>query len=340
MKRYNPGDTSDSEGRWTLLFVNGKGKTKQIKWFKSLFFFYLFLLTVMAGCAVTSYLLYHSLRIENTHLKSKLNLTTKLLNQVKAENKLIMARNMISHPQLRVTGNEDKKTDYERLPFPREKGKNTVEPEVKMETMSSKPELKTVDEKIDSDTDGQMPARSDTDDDAESTGGDKAFDDSFAPQDFPQHAEKSDDRDPDQKTLENPTEDTRDQDKKKEPQKTPISAEDFVFSHDPDHQVLAVHFNIKNVDPDTDRVSGHAIVVLKPDNKNQNQWLVIPGMELVDGKPTGNKTGFTFSIARFKSMIFKAQNQPNLRKYKTATVFIFSRKGELLLEKNVPVAVN
>ena len=113
-----------------------------------------------------------------------------------------------------------------------------------------------------------------------------------------------------------------------------VAIEDFkTLNHTNDNR-LKVLFKIKNTSPNSQRVSGHVIVVLKGE---QTGWLPIPWMTLVDGRPTGKQRGHTFGINYFKTMRLSAPSPQNPEKYQTASVYVFTRKGELLLEKGFPV---
>lgn len=116
-----------------------------------------------------------------------------------------------------------------------------------------------------------------------------------------------------------------------------VAVENFKISPRADENLLRVQFKIKNTSPNSQRVSGHAIVVLKGEQLQQKKWLSIPGVSLSDGKPTGRQQGHTFGINYFKTMRFKTNlpNSPEI--YQNATVFIFTRRGDLLLEKDFPV---
>jgi hypothetical protein len=116
-----------------------------------------------------------------------------------------------------------------------------------------------------------------------------------------------------------------------------VALEDFKIFPRPAENVLKVQFKIKNTSPNSRRVSGHAIVVLKGEQLQQNKWLSIPGVGLADGKPTGRQRGYMFGINYFKTMRFKTNLPKSLSVYQTATVFIFTRKGDLLLEQDFPV---
>ena len=116
-----------------------------------------------------------------------------------------------------------------------------------------------------------------------------------------------------------------------------VALEDFKLSPRVDENLLRVQFKIKNTSSNAQRVSGHAIVVLKGAQLLPHKWLSIPAVSLSDGKPTGRQRGYTFGINYFKTMRFKTNLPKSIAIYETATVFIFTRKGELLLEQDFPV---
>ncbi len=124
------------------------------------------------------------------------------------------------------------------------------------------------------------------------------------------------------------------------PNSTPIDSglsvaiENFQISNRSGDNRLKVQFKIKNTSPNSRRVSGHAIVVLKGDRTN---WLPIPWMPLVDGRPTGLQRGHTFGISYFKTMRITTRSPKFPEKYQTAAVYVFTRNGELLLEKGYSV---
>jgi hypothetical protein len=113
-----------------------------------------------------------------------------------------------------------------------------------------------------------------------------------------------------------------------------VAVEDFRVSDRFDENRLKVMFKVKNTSPNSQRVSGHAIVVLKGENTS---WLPIPWMSLVDGRPTGKRRGHSFGINYFKTMRLSSRVPKSPEKFQTATIFIYTRQGQLLLEKEYPV---
>jgi hypothetical protein len=116
-----------------------------------------------------------------------------------------------------------------------------------------------------------------------------------------------------------------------------VAIDDFKVSTKSGRNSLRLQFKLKNTNQHSQHVSGHAIVVLKGEEIGQNQWLPLPVIPLVDGKPTGRQEGNAFGISNFKIMKFRA-NMPNSpEKFQAATVYIFSRSGELLIEQDFPL---
>ena len=113
-----------------------------------------------------------------------------------------------------------------------------------------------------------------------------------------------------------------------------VSVEDFEVYNRFDENRLKVMFKVKNTSPNSQRVSGHAIVVMKGE---QTGFYPIPWMSLVDGRPTGKRRGQSFGINYFKTMRLSTRAPKFPEKFETATVFIFTREGQLLLEKEYPV---
>jgi hypothetical protein len=116
-----------------------------------------------------------------------------------------------------------------------------------------------------------------------------------------------------------------------------VALENFKISARADENLLKIQFKLKNTSPNSQRVSGHAIVVLKGEQLQQNKWLSIPRVSLSDGKPSGRQRGHSFGINYFKTMRFKTNLPKTPDIYQTATVFIFTPKGDLLLEQDFPV---
>jgi hypothetical protein len=98
-----------------------------------------------------------------------------------------------------------------------------------------------------------------------------------------------------------------------------------------------VQFKLKNTSPGSQHISGHAVVVLKGEEIQQSQWMSLPEITLVEGKPTGSQQGNAFGISNFRIMKFRANKPHSPEKFHTASVYVFSQTGELLIEQDFPL---
>jgi len=118
-----------------------------------------------------------------------------------------------------------------------------------------------------------------------------------------------------------------------------VDVEDFNIISMDDPTKVKIQFKVKNTSPNSQRVSGHSIVVLNGDPLKPEKWFAIPQMKLVDGKPTGERRGHAFAINYFRTMRLTTNVPPSPDQYTSATVYVFSGDGELLLEKNFPCEI-
>ena len=116
-----------------------------------------------------------------------------------------------------------------------------------------------------------------------------------------------------------------------------VAIEKFQLSVKSGNNSLRVQFKLKNTSSDSQHVAGHAIVVLKGGDIQQAQWVSLPGLSLVAGKPTGRQQGNAFGISNFKIMKFTASKLHSPENFQTASVYVFTQTGELLLEQDFPV---
>jgi LysM repeat protein len=113
----------------------------------------------------------------------------------------------------------------------------------------------------------------------------------------------------------------------------------FTTVYEPDTKALRVEYVIRNDGSKSQQISGQTVVVLKSEENNPSDWLVLPPVPLQYGKPDG-KLGSAFSIYNFRTIRFKVTDQENADRFTLATVFVFSTDGDLALEKEFPVSIN
>ncbi|MEA3415267.1 MAG: hypothetical protein U9R02_03775 [Thermodesulfobacteriota bacterium] len=118
-----------------------------------------------------------------------------------------------------------------------------------------------------------------------------------------------------------------------------VLIEDFVVLFEPGSNVLKVQFKIIKISSDSQPVSGHAFVILKNDEVDEDRWLIFPRVTLSSGKPSQYNKGQYFSIYRFKTVNFKARYEADPKRFNNANVLVYNTTGDLLLEKSYPVTI-
>jgi hypothetical protein len=121
---------------------------------------------------------------------------------------------------------------------------------------------------------------------------------------------------------------------------TLITIDDFFSIVEPDSNRLRIKYKIRNVDPNSNPVSGRTFLILKSKSKTPEQWAVLPDVELASGKPVNIKSGRSFLITRFKTIRFKAPYSDDMIPYETVTILVYAMTGELLFEKDFPIELN
>lgn len=114
--------------------------------------------------------------------------------------------------------------------------------------------------------------------------------------------------------------------------KPAVDIQRFQVTYDPVDQVLKASFRIINVSRPKVSVSGRAVVVFKATGSPPIKWRASPMVKLVDGEPDG-KRGKSFRINNFKRMTFLAYRVSLPVAYDTASVYVFDRRGKILLQR-------
>jgi type II secretory pathway pseudopilin PulG len=118
---------------------------------------------------------------------------------------------------------------------------------------------------------------------------------------------------------------------------TPVVAlGDLKLKHDIARKVVLARFRVNNTGPRSRRVAGRCVVVLKNERMDSKEWLAMPDVTLINGKPDGEK-GQRFRISRFIDMKIKAAAPADLSTYNKATVYVFDEAGSTIVEKDFPI---
>jgi len=115
-----------------------------------------------------------------------------------------------------------------------------------------------------------------------------------------------------------------------------VALENFQVSRESGNKNLNAQFKIKNTSTAPQRVAGRIVVVLKGDDLQVDQWLVMPAVGLAGDKPSG-KRGKSFAIQRFRSMTITSKAPDYSDQFQSAAVYVFTNTGELLLERDFSV---
>jgi hypothetical protein len=115
-----------------------------------------------------------------------------------------------------------------------------------------------------------------------------------------------------------------------------VALENFKVSRESGNKNLNAEFKIKNTSTAPQRVDGRIVVVLKGDDLQLDQWLVMPAVGLDGDKPSG-KRGKSFSIQRFRTMNLTSIAPNYSDQFESAAVYVFTNTGELLLEQEFSV---
>jgi len=118
-----------------------------------------------------------------------------------------------------------------------------------------------------------------------------------------------------------------------------VTVEEFNVSHEQESNTFRAQFKLRNTSPDSNPVSGYTSVILKNIDTQQDNWLSLPLVRLISGKPAGKKRGQYFSIARFKTVKFRVKSKFDPALFNMATVFVFDASKNLLLEKDFPIDI-
>jgi hypothetical protein len=100
-----------------------------------------------------------------------------------------------------------------------------------------------------------------------------------------------------------------------------------------DSHAFKFQFTLKNVDRERRKIAGHAFVVLRPEEGSRELIRAFPWSPLKDGKPAIFKRGRYFSIISFKFIRGALTDVNSIGRFKTATVYVYSETGDLLVEE-------
>jgi hypothetical protein len=116
-----------------------------------------------------------------------------------------------------------------------------------------------------------------------------------------------------------------------------VSVEKLEISQEAGGHLLEYRFVLTNIDPQGNRVKGYTFVVLEPEEGSEQPPVVSPSVPLEHGRPAVFKKGKYFSIIRFKPVSGSFPDGEAMESYESATVYVYSEDGNLLVEEGFQV---
>ena len=97
-----------------------------------------------------------------------------------------------------------------------------------------------------------------------------------------------------------------------------------------------LEFKVRNVSPQPQRLEGRVLAILKGDNLPSSQWIPIPNVKLIDGKPAAIR-GHRFAINNWRTMRMRTSYSGPLEKFNLVEIYVYSKDGEIWLRELEPV---
>lgn len=328
---------SRPSGAWTLLLVGDLGRVISLRISKATLVAMLAAGVAVCGFSVAAMVFYVGARLENKALHKDLTSLNAALNlAVKAkEDAEVRLRLVAGKARPRKTGASEKKA------APRKKAAPPAGPSSKHATVLAKvaPKAAHLSSKAKADTRSQQetqpsPRSPDPDEQRPAVSkGRSAFvtAEAAAPK-APANAEPA-------TASPAPTQSTAAA--KPEGQDSPetsVSAQDLLVENleiwsQKDKKAVRFRFSLKNAGDSGNKIKGYTFVVLKPDAGSSEPSRGSPWTPLKDGRPELYKRGQYFSIARFKYVRGTMPQIQDVTRFKTATIYVYTESGDLVLEK-------
>jgi hypothetical protein len=115
-----------------------------------------------------------------------------------------------------------------------------------------------------------------------------------------------------------------------------VALGELALKHDTEKQTLLARFRVVKNDPQSSRVAGQCVVVLRSNRLAPSSWQAMPALTLKDGIPDGTH-GRKFDIANYITMEIMAPVVADPSAFDTAVVYVFDPSGGKILEKTFPI---
>jgi len=118
-----------------------------------------------------------------------------------------------------------------------------------------------------------------------------------------------------------------------------IANKNLIVCQDPTSDYMRVEYKVFNTGAKDAPVAGRSIIILKGNNMNSEDWIVLPNVPLSDLKPSGER-GKRFRIYNFRTIKYKVQSSAVKGRLETATIFTFTDDGKLVMERDYPIEMS
>ncbi|MEA2060644.1 MAG: hypothetical protein U9P10_09115 [Thermodesulfobacteriota bacterium] len=289
----------------SLFFMDDFGRIKSAFWIKGAAWF---LFAASIALVLTSgffYYLYRELHTENKRLAKALAAAEKKTDILKREKELIMARLVLDGKDI---------SDYLNIHSPVEQNNTDA---------SGRTPGSHDSEELSGDPAKKEPAA------------DKSGVEGKKPEKKQAQAESDSEKDIKPKSAASGEKSQADKNRIYEHKYDKVKVEAFKIEKDPAEGDLLVRFDIRNVSDNPGTISGRIFVVLKPDLKDESQWLVMPSVPLGNGEPSVPRRGQYFSIAHFKPVKFRVKSHQSYDLFTSAEIYVFNDSNEIMFTRNI-----
>jgi len=118
-----------------------------------------------------------------------------------------------------------------------------------------------------------------------------------------------------------------------------IANKNLIVCQDPTSDNMRVEYKVFNTGAKDAPVAGRSIIVLKGNNMNSEDWIVLPNVPLSDLKPSGER-GKRFRIYNFRTIKYKVPSSAVKGPLETATIFTFTDDGTFVMERDYPIEMS
>jgi len=118
-----------------------------------------------------------------------------------------------------------------------------------------------------------------------------------------------------------------------------IANKNLIVCQDPTSDNMRVEYKVFNTGAKDAPVVGRSIIVLKGNNMNFEDWIVLPNVPLSDLKPSGER-GKRFRIYNFRTIKYKVPSSAVKGPLEMATIFTFTDDGTFVMERDYPIEMS